>query len=110
MPAAATPPTSRTQLDHWERRHAWHPFTQSAEAALYPPLHIESGEGPWLFDIAGRRYLDGNSSLWTNVHGHRDPALDAAVRAQLDKVAHATWLGLCHHTAGELAAKLAQLA
>jgi adenosylmethionine-8-amino-7-oxononanoate aminotransferase len=110
MPAAATLPTSRTQLDDWERRHAWHPFTQSAEAALYPPLHIESGDGPWLFDVEGRRYLDGHSSLWTNVHGHRDPDLDATVRAQLEKVAHATWLGLCHPAAGELAAKLAQLA
>jgi adenosylmethionine-8-amino-7-oxononanoate aminotransferase len=110
MPAAATPPTSRTQLDDWDRRHAWHPFTQSAEAALYPPLHIQNGDGPWLFDIEGRRYFDGNSSLWTNVHGHRDPDLDAALRAQLEKIAHATWLGLCHPAAGKLAARLAQLA
>lgn len=110
MPAAATLPTARSQLDDWDRRHAWHPFTQSAEAALYPALHIQSGEGPWLFNVEGRRYLDGHSLLWTNVHGHRDPDLDAAVRAQLDKVAHATWLGLCHPTAGELAAQLARLA
>jgi len=98
------------QLDTWERRHAWHPFTQSAEAALFPSLHIARGEGPWLFDTEGRRYLDGNSSLWTNVHGHRDPDLDAALREQLDQVAHATWLGLSHPTAGALAARLAELA
>jgi len=110
MAAVATSSTSRTQLDAWDRRHAWHPFTQSAEAALYPPLHIQNGEGPWLFDVAGRRYFDGHSSLWTNVHGHRDPDLDAALRAQLEKVAHATWLGLSHPAAGELAARLAQIA
>ncbi len=113
MPAAATlerPLPSRAQLDAWDRRHAWHPFTQSAEAALFPPLHIARGEGCWLYDTEGRRYLDGNSSLWTNVHGHRDPDLDEAVRAQLENVAHATWLGLTHPTAGALAARLAALA
>ena len=77
---------------------------------MYPPLVVERGEGPWLFDTDGRRYLDGNSSLWTNVHGHRDPDLDGALRAQLNKVAHATWLGLTHPAAGELAGKLAELA
>jgi adenosylmethionine-8-amino-7-oxononanoate aminotransferase len=108
---SATMPTlpDCAQLDVWDRRHAWHPFTQSAEAALYPPLHIQSGEGPWLFDIEGRRYLDGNSSLWTNVHGHRDADLDAALKAQIDQMAHATWLGLSHPLAATLAAKLAQL-
>lgn len=109
MPVILPTLTSRPQLDAWER-HAWHPFTQSAETALYPPLHIVSGEGPWLFDSEGRKYFDGHSSLWTNVHGHRDPDLDAAVKTQLEKVAHATWLGLAHPAAGELAAKLAQLA
>jgi len=110
MPTAPSIPPLRERLDAWEVRHAWHPFTQPAEAALYPPLHIASGEGPWLFDVEGRRYFDGHSSLWTNVHGHRDPDLDAALRAQLDQVAHATWLGLAHPAAGELAARLAQLA
>jgi adenosylmethionine-8-amino-7-oxononanoate aminotransferase len=109
MPAALQTMPLRPQLDAWER-HAWHPFTQAAEAALYPPLHIASGEGPWLFDVEGRKYFDGHSSLWTNVHGHGDADLNAAVRAQLDKVAHATWLGLAHPAASELAARLAQLA
>jgi len=109
MPAVLPASSAPASFDSGER-HAWHPFTQAAEAALYPPLIIERGEGPWLFDDEGRRYLDGNSSLWTNVHGHRDPDLDAALRAQLDKVAHATWLGLSHPAASELAAKLAQLA
>ncbi|MDA0577908.1 MAG: adenosylmethionine--8-amino-7-oxononanoate transaminase [Verrucomicrobia bacterium] len=102
--------TSPPPWDAWDRQHAWHPYTQSAEAALYPALHIARGEGPWLFDTADRRYLDGHSSLWTNVHGHRDPDLDAALRTQLDQVAHATWLGLSHPTASTLAATLARLA
>jgi adenosylmethionine-8-amino-7-oxononanoate aminotransferase len=109
MPAAAPAAADRAQLDAWERAHAWHPFTQSAEAALYPPLHIARGDGPWLFDLDGRRYLDGHSSLWTNVHGHRDPDLDAALVAQLGQIAHSTWLGLSHPPAAALAAKLAQL-
>ncbi len=110
MPAATPTLPDRAQLDAWDRRHAWHPFTQTAEVALYPPLHIQNGEGPWLFDVDGRRYLDGNSSLWTNVHGHRDADLDAALRAQIEQVAHATWLGLSHPLAATLTAKLAHLA
>ena len=64
---------------------------------------IERGEGVWLTDTDGRRYIDGVSSLWCNVHGHRHPAIDAAVRAQLDRVAHTTMLGLSHRPAEELA-------
>jgi len=110
MPAALPTLPDLTQLTDWDRLHSWHPFTQSAEAVLYPPLHIERGEGPWLFDVEGRRYLDGHSSLWTNVHGHHDPDLDAALHGQIEKIAHATWLGLSHPPASALAAKLAQLA
>ena len=58
------------------------------------PLVIASAEGSWLVDTHGRRYLDGVSSLWCNVHGHRHPSLDAALRAQLERVAHTTLLGL----------------
>jgi adenosylmethionine---8-amino-7-oxononanoate aminotransferase len=92
------------------RSHVWHPFTQmrafDAEAA---PL-IESGEGVWLTDTAGRRYIDGISSLWCNVHGHRHPGIDAAVRAQLERVSHSTMLGLSHPAAEELARRLVGLA
>jgi len=109
MPAVAPDLAASSQINAWDRTHAWHPFTQSAEAALYPPLQIARGEGPWLFDLEGRRYLDGHSSLWTNVHGHHDPDLDDALRAQLDQVAHTTWLGLSHPPAAALAAKLAQI-
>lgn len=71
-----------------------------------PPLVIERGDGPFLFDTDGKRYIDGTSSLWCNIHGHRHPAIDAAVREQLDKVAHSTLLGLTNPPAIEFTAKL----
>jgi adenosylmethionine-8-amino-7-oxononanoate aminotransferase len=71
---------------------------------------IERAEGVWLVDTAGRRYIDGVSSLWCNVHGHRHPQIDAAVRAQLERVAHTTTLGLSHPPAEELARRLVELA
>jgi adenosylmethionine-8-amino-7-oxononanoate aminotransferase len=71
---------------------------------------IESGDGVWLTATDGRRYIDGISSLWCNVHGHRHPGIDAAVRAQLDRVAHTTMLGLSHPAAEELARRLVELA
>ena len=95
------------ELDH---RHLWHPFTQQRDWVASPPLIVESAHGPYLTDIHGRTYLDGVSSLWTNIHGHRHPVLDAALRAQIDKVAHTTLLGLSHPTAIELAARLSDVA
>ena len=67
---------------------------------------IEAAEGTELIDVDGRRYLDGVSSLWCNVHGHRHPEIDAAIREQLDHVAHSTMLGLSHPGAADLAARL----
>jgi len=74
------------------------------------PLIIAAAEGCELIDTAGRRYIDGVSSLWCNVHGHRVPAIDQAIRDQLDKVAHTTLLGLASPPSIELAAKLVELA
>jgi len=91
-------------------RHVWHPFAQMAEFSAFPPLQIVSGQGGWLTDNRGREYLDGNASIWTNVHGHNDPDLNAALRNQLDRVAHSTLLGLTHAPAEELAAALVALA
>ena len=71
---------------------------------------IDRAEGVELIDTDGRRYLDGVSSLWCNVHGHRHPAIDEAVREQLDRVAHSTMLGLSHPGAAELAARLIEVA
>src|SRR5262245_24215351 len=95
------------ELDH---RHLWHPFTQQRDWVGEEPLMIERGEGCELIDSEGRRYLDGVSSLWCNVHGHRHPAIDGAVADQLDRVAHSTMLGLSHPGAAELAARLAEIA
>jgi adenosylmethionine-8-amino-7-oxononanoate aminotransferase len=92
-----------------DRAHLWHPFTQHQIWDASPPLIIARAEGCWLVDTDGNRYLDGVSSLWTNVHGHRHPALDAAVRDQLDRIAHSTLLGLSHPPAIRLAARLAAL-
>jgi adenosylmethionine-8-amino-7-oxononanoate aminotransferase len=94
------------QLAAWDHRYLWHPFTQMADWLASEPLIIERAEGNWLIDTAGRRYLDGVSSLWCNVHGHRHPALDAAVRAQLDRVAHTTLLGLASPSSIRLARAL----
>ncbi len=90
-------------------RHLWHPFTQYDEWVGQPMLVVERAEGMELIDVEGRRYLDATSSLWCNVHGHRHPKIDAAVRAQLDRVAHTTQLGLAGTTAIELASRLAAL-
>jgi adenosylmethionine-8-amino-7-oxononanoate aminotransferase len=100
-------PPDPAQLDH---DHLWHPFTQQQGWSEEAPLLIERGEGVHLIDADGRRYIDGTSSLWCNVHGHRHPVIDAAVRAQLDRVAHSTMLGLSHPGAAELAARLVAIA
>src|ERR671916_693878 len=93
-----------------DRTHLWHPFTQQRGWCDEDPLVIEEGDGVELVDSEGRRYIDGVSSLWCTVHGHRHPALDIAVRRQLDQVAHSTMLGLSHPAAIELGAKLVSLA
>ncbi|MFN7145484.1 MAG: aminotransferase class III-fold pyridoxal phosphate-dependent enzyme, partial [Myxococcota bacterium] len=89
--------------------HLWHPFTQFDEWEKTPMLVVDRAEGVTLYDTDGNGYLDGVSSLWCNVHGHRHPRIDAAVRAQLDKVAHTTQLGLANTTAIELASRLVHL-
>jgi adenosylmethionine-8-amino-7-oxononanoate aminotransferase len=89
-----------------DRAHCWHPFTRQAEWCQNDPLLLAKGQGVWLWDTEGRRYFDGNSSIWTNIHGHRHPILDAAVAAQLGEVAHTSYLGFAHPRASELATKL----
>jgi adenosylmethionine---8-amino-7-oxononanoate aminotransferase len=95
------------RLDH---DHVWHPFTQQRDWVAEETVMIEAADGCELIDAEGRRYLDGVSSLWCNVHGHRHPAIDEAVREQLDRVAHSTMLGLSHPGAAELAGRLVEIA
>src|SRR5213082_2207274 len=97
-------------LGRWDKRFVWHPFTQQTEWAGREPLIIQSGRGVWLRDIRGKRLLDGNSSLWVNVWGHRRAELDRALKRQIDKISHATFLGLTHEPGVRLAKKLVDIA
>ncbi|GEP46339.1 adenosylmethionine--8-amino-7-oxononanoate transaminase [Brevifollis gellanilyticus] len=94
-----------------EKRHQWHPFTpmQAWCAEDHEPLMLVSGQGCTLTDQHGREYLDGNSSIWTNIHGHNHPTISAAIRAQLDRVAHTSFLGFTHEPAIQLGKQLVDL-
>ncbi|HLZ36222.1 MAG TPA: adenosylmethionine--8-amino-7-oxononanoate transaminase [Mycobacteriales bacterium] len=100
-------PSGRTEdLVARDLRCVWHPFTQHAAWAADRPLVVDRAEGVWLVDTDGNRYLDGVSSLWVTVHGHGEPRINAAVRAQLDRLDHATFLGLTHEPGIRLAEEL----
>jgi adenosylmethionine-8-amino-7-oxononanoate aminotransferase len=91
------------RLDH---QYVWHPFTQMRQWLRREPIIIQSGAGTVLQDIRGREYLDGNSSIWTNLHGHGHPKLNAALQRQLKRIAHSSALGLANEPASRLAARL----
>ena len=93
-----------------DRTFLWHPFTQQRGWMEEDPIVVERAEGTDLIDVQGRRYIDGVSSLWCNVHGHGHRRIDAAVRDQLGRVAHTTMLGLSHRPGIELAQRLVELA
>jgi adenosylmethionine-8-amino-7-oxononanoate aminotransferase len=101
---------TREQLEQWDREHVWHPFTPMQTYAEERPLIIARAHGCLLMDLAGKEYIDGVSSMWCNVHGHRVPELDAALREQLDAVAHSTLLGLGNVPSIRLARRLVELA
>src|SRR6266478_7375666 len=92
-------------LIEWDKRLAWHPFTDMREwcAAEHEPLVLVEGRGALLRDSRGREYIDGNSSIWTNIHGHNHPHINAAIHRQLDRVAHTSFLGFTNPAAIELA-------
>ncbi len=105
---------SLSQTRAWidaDRAHQWHPFTQMQDwcAPDHEPLVIVSGQGTVLRDSRGREYLDGNSSIWTNLHGHNHPRINAAITRQLGSFAHTSFLGLTHPPAIELGAELVRL-
>lgn len=102
--------TPSKSLAHWDRKYLWHPFTQMQEWEQETPLIIERGKGATLTDTEGRTYLDGTSSIWVNLHGHRHPILDRAIKSQLDKIAHSTLLGLSNAPAIQLARELIRIA
>jgi len=98
------------ELAALDRRVLWHPFTQQQGWEDEDPVIIERALGTTLYDSDGTSYIDGVSSLWCNVHGHRHHAIDGAIRAQLDRVAHSTMLGLSHRPAIDLARRLVDIA
>ncbi|WP_114679203.1 adenosylmethionine--8-amino-7-oxononanoate transaminase [Desulfofundulus thermocisternus] len=96
-------------LEQWDKQYVWHPFTQMQQYAREKPLIIARGEGSYLIDVEGNRYLDGVSSLWVTVHGHCHPALNRAIKEQLDEIAHSTLLGLANVPSILLAKKLVEI-
>ena len=107
---AGDPRARHERLAAADHRHLWHPFTQMQEWLAEDPVIIDSGEGVHLVDTLGNRYLDGVSSLWCNVHGHRVPEIDRAIRDQLDRIAHTTLLGLGSTASIECAEELVRIA
>ena len=99
-----------TSLPDKDHHYLWHPFTQMKDWLMEEPVIIESGEGAILRDTKGREYLDANSSIWTNLHGHRHHAITQAIKDQLDEVAHTSFLGLSNVPAIQLAEKLVKIA
>ena len=94
------------QYASWDKHYVWHAFTQMRD---YKPLIIESADRCILKDVEGNELIDGVSSLWCNVHGHCHPKINAAITAQLNKVAHVTSLGMSNPTSIELARRLAMI-
>ncbi len=107
--STARKPSVRQLID-WDHRHLWHPFTQMREWEQEEPLIIDRGKGSYLIDTGGKRYLDGTSSIWVNLHGHRHPMLDRAIKRQLDKIAHSSLFGVSNPPAVQLARALIRIA
>ncbi|MDI6714984.1 MAG: adenosylmethionine--8-amino-7-oxononanoate transaminase [Thermodesulfovibrio sp.] len=100
---------NKKTLIEWDKNYIWHPFTQMKYWLQEEPTIIVEGKDCFIKDIDGKWYLDGVSSLWVNIHGHRRTEIDEALKAQLDKIAHSTLLGLSNEPSIVLAKKLAEL-
>ncbi len=97
------------QLESWDKKYLWHPFTQMKDYVNAKPLIIEEGEGVILKDVSGNEYIDGVSSMWCNVHGHRRKEIDDAIKSQIDKIAHTSLLGLTNIPGIKLAKRLVEI-
>ena len=102
--------TKMNQLAKLDQKFVWHPFTQMRDWQRREPIVIVEGKGTVLRDVKGREYLDANSSIWTNLHGHRHPKINAAIKRQLKKIAHSSALGFANEPASLLAARLVKAA
>lgn len=112
MPSSSSSPPTASRNAQWQQRslrHVWHPCTQSIRLEAVPPLPIARGEGVWLVDHDGQRYLDATSSWWVNLFGHAHPAINAALKQQLDALPHVMLAGCTHAPAVELAERLGAL-
>ena len=99
----------KDRVNKWilaDHAHCWHPFTDQESWESNFPVVICRGKGSWLFDVEGNRYLDANSSIWTNIHGHSHPVIVEAIQDQATKLCHSSYLGLANDKASELAEKL----
>ncbi len=102
--------TDRTKkLGDYDKEFVWHPFTQMKEYLEEDPIVIDGGDGVYLYDTEGRKYIDGVSSLWVNIHGHKVPEIDNAIKEQVDKLSHSTLLGVTNPPAAELAKALIEI-
>ena len=99
-----------SSLAKLDQQFVWHPFTQMRDWLRHEPIVIVEGNGAVLRDVKGREFLDANSSIWTNLHGHRHPRINAAIRQQLRKIAHSSALGFANGPASLLAAELVRIA
>ncbi len=99
-----------SSLAKLDQKYVWHPFTQMRDWLRREPIVIADGKGAVLRDAKGRGYLDANSSIWTNLHGHQHPKINAAIQRQLKKIAHSSALGLANEPASLLAARLVKAA
>jgi len=98
------------KLAQLDQKYVWHPFTQMRDWLRSQPIVIESGQGALLRDVRGREFLDANSSIWTNLHGHNHRAINAAISRQLKKIAHSSALGFANEPASLLARQLVRAA
>ncbi|MFC1643663.1 adenosylmethionine--8-amino-7-oxononanoate transaminase [Chlamydiota bacterium] len=101
---------TKEMLEKWDKDYIWHPFTQMQDWINEEMLIIEKGEGVYLYDVSGKKYIDGVSSLWVNVHGHNNTSLNSAIKEQLNKISHSTLLGLGNVPSIQLAKKLISIA
>lgn len=97
------------ELREWDKKHCWHPFTQMKDWCEGEPLVLVGGGGAIVWDSEGRKYIDGNSSIWTNIHGHCHPGITRAIQEQAARIAHVSFLGTSNPPAAELAARLTAL-